>query len=208
MKTPQAGAVRCVRCTHLSALNSKAPQRPAVQNAQFAAHRNCHSCPNRKYVLTIGLTTLAGLLVACKPANASPMVLLYRNAAVLSDLRQLSKREKLFGSEQPTAALSSRLTAAVQQLQRIELLTKINQYDNARMLLRSGSFKTLRMDLGYGQEMYKVIQPEAVRAVVDGIEQLDGQLKRREPLATIKPQLQQLQEQLTGLAHLMVELLQ
>jgi hypothetical protein len=51
------------------------------------------------------------------------------------------------------------LQAAQQQLRRIELLVKIQQYDTARLQLREGSFQTLRMDLGYGQEMYRVVSP-------------------------------------------------
>lgn len=47
-----------------------------------------------------------------------------------------------------------------QQLQRIELLVKLEQYDEARMALREGSFKSLRMDLGYGQEMYRAVKPQ------------------------------------------------
>lgn len=38
--------------------------------------------------------------------------------------------------------------------------------------------------------------PQAVQDVVQGVEQLDGQLKRREGLEAIKPALQQLQKQL------------
>lgn len=49
-----------------------------------------------------------------------------------------------------------------QQLQRIELLVKIQQYDTARMQLRQGSFKSLRSDLRYESE-YRGVQPE-VRA--------------------------------------------
>lgn len=28
------------------------------------------------------------------------------------------------------------------------------------MQLREGSFKTMRMDLAYGQEMYRIVKPE------------------------------------------------
>jgi len=48
---------------------------------------------------------------------------------------------------------------AQQQLQRIELLVKIQQYDNARMQLRQGSFKSLRSDLRYESE-YRGVEPE------------------------------------------------
>lgn len=48
---------------------------------------------------------------------------------------------------------------AQQQLQRIELLVKIQQFDNARMALRQGSFKSLRSDLRYESE-YRGVQPE------------------------------------------------
>jgi hypothetical protein len=57
-------------------------------------------------------------------------------------------------------ATVSMVQGALQQLQRIELLVKIDQYDNARMALRQGSFQSLRMDLGYGQEMYRVVKPQ------------------------------------------------
>jgi hypothetical protein len=46
------------------------------------------------------------------------------------------------------------------QLQRCELLVRIGQYDNARMQLREGAFKTLRLDLGYGQEMYRLVSQQ------------------------------------------------
>lgn len=51
------------------------------------------------------------------------------------------------------------MQGAQQQLQRIELLVKIQQFDNARMALRQGSFKSLRSDLRYESE-YRGVQPE------------------------------------------------
>lgn len=51
------------------------------------------------------------------------------------------------------------MQGAQQQLQRIELLVSIQQYDNARMQLRQGSFKSLRSDLRYESE-YRGVQPE------------------------------------------------
>lgn len=48
---------------------------------------------------------------------------------------------------------------AQQQLQRVELLVKIQQYDNARMQLREGSFKSLRSDLRYESD-YRGVQQE------------------------------------------------
>jgi hypothetical protein len=55
-----------------------------------------------------------------------------------------------------------RAQAVQAQLQRCELLVKIGQFDGARMQLREGAFKSLRLDLGYGQEMYRLV-PEKVR---------------------------------------------
>jgi hypothetical protein len=51
-----------------------------------------------------------------------------------------------------------------QQLQRIELLVKIQQYGNARMQLREGSFKSLRSDLRYDSE-YRGVQPGVRRTL-------------------------------------------
>jgi hypothetical protein len=45
-----------------------------------------------------------------------------------------------------------------------------------------------------------------VREVIEGVEQLDQQLKRREPVEAIKPQLQGLQERLGDLASLMSDM--
>lgn len=59
---------------------------------------------------------------------------------------------------------------AQQQLQRIELLVKIGQYDNARMQLREGSFKSLRMDLAFGQEMYRIVKPEVTLSGADSLQ--------------------------------------
>lgn len=44
--------------------------------------------------------------------------------------------------------------AAEDQLQRIQLLVQLKQYDNARMQLREGAFKNLRGDLRY-EELYR-----------------------------------------------------
>lgn len=59
------------------------------------------------------------------------------------------------GVKDPTAALRQRLQSAQQQVQKIELLVKIEQYDSARLQLREGSMKSLRLDMAYGQEMYR-----------------------------------------------------
>lgn len=50
--------------------------------------------------------------------------------------------------------------AAEQQLSRVELLVKLEQHDEARLVLRQGAFSSLRMDLGYGQEVFRVLQPQ------------------------------------------------
>eukprot|EP00878_Enallax_costatus_P039043 GHUV01044559.1.p1 GENE.GHUV01044559.1~~GHUV01044559.1.p1 ORF type:complete len:235 (+),score=31.06 GHUV01044559.1:213-917(+) len=109
-------------------------------------------------------TLLAGMLFLCQPAQASQsqqLVLLDSgNTAILGDLKRLTKTKQRFGTQEPTSVLSGRFLDAQQQLQRIELLIKIGQYDNARMQLREGSFKNLRMDLAFGQEMYRVVKPE------------------------------------------------
>ncbi|KAF6256027.1 hypothetical protein COO60DRAFT_1531399, partial [Scenedesmus sp. NREL 46B-D3] len=177
-------------------------------------HTNCPSVYNRRYItsrITGGLCAGLLLLGGTQPAQAavsrhSQLVLLdTSNTAVLQSLKQLNKAKDRFGSQAPPAALNSRFMGATQQLQRIELLVKINQYDNARMALRQGSFQSLRMDLGYGQEMYRVVKPQVVREVIDGVEQLDQQLKRREAIDIIKPRLQTLQDQLSDLATLMAD---
>jgi hypothetical protein len=47
---------------------------------------------------------------------------------------------------------------------------------------------------------------QVVREVIEGVEQLDQQLKRREPADAIKPRLQGLQERLIDLATLMSDM--
>jgi hypothetical protein len=47
---------------------------------------------------------------------------------------------------------------------------------------------------------------QVVREVIEGVEQLDQQLKRREPADAIKPRLQGLQERLSELATLMSDM--
>lgn len=59
---------------------------------------------------------------------------------------------------------------AQQQLQRIELLVKIQQYDNARMQLREGSFKSLRSDLRYEAE-YRGVEPEVRQQLASWVSQ-------------------------------------
>jgi hypothetical protein len=62
----------------------------------------------------------------------------------------------------PSAPPPARPQAVQAQLQRCELLVKIKQYDSARMQLREGAFKTLRMDLAYlGQEMDRLVTQQA-----------------------------------------------
>ena len=139
-----------------------------------------------------------------EPAAAAPAG---PNSAVLEDLKRLQKQQRMFGAEEPRAALAQRFevrmahnlgarraqqqrhawqapppshflarprhraaplpppsSQAVQaQLQRCELLVKINQYDNARMQLREGAFSKLRLDLGYGQEMYRLVSEKVRR---------------------------------------------
>ena len=64
-------------------------------------------------------------------------------------------------------ALQCALQGAREQLQRVELLAKLGQYDEARLQLRRGSFASLRLDLGYGSEAYRVIR-DSVRRVGQG----------------------------------------
>jgi NTP pyrophosphatase (non-canonical NTP hydrolase) len=47
---------------------------------------------------------------------------------------------------------------------------------------------------------------KVVREVIEGVEQLDQQLKRREPAEALKPRLQDLQERLGDLATLMSDM--
>lgn len=65
-------------------------------------------------VLSVKLYVVAACAGACPMAAAAapvliPQPLMYGNAAVLKDLRTLRQQEKLFGSEEPAAALVSRL---------------------------------------------------------------------------------------------------
>lgn len=46
---------------------------------------------------------------------------------------------------------------------------------------------------------------QAGRAVVEAVEKLDGQLKRREGLESVKPQLELLRGQLDGMATLLAD---
>jgi hypothetical protein len=50
------------------------------------------------------------------------------------------------------------------------------------------------------------LSTQVVREVIEGVEQLDQQLKRREPADAIKPRLQGLQERLSDLATLMSDM--
>eukprot|EP00882_Tetradesmus_deserticola_P023427 GHRQ01025493.1.p1 GENE.GHRQ01025493.1~~GHRQ01025493.1.p1 ORF type:complete len:205 (+),score=40.82 GHRQ01025493.1:554-1168(+) len=133
---------------------------PNVQNAGIYIDR----------VTVAGLCAGLLLLGGTHPAQAAvtphsqPVLMDTSNTAVMQSLRQLKRTKDRFSSQDPPAALSSRFTGALQQLQRIELLVKIDQYDNARMALRQGSFQSLRMDLGYGQEMYRVVTPQVREA--------------------------------------------
>jgi hypothetical protein len=52
------------------------------------------------------------------------------------------------------------LQQASAQLQRFETLVRIGQWDSARLQLREGAFKQLRLDLGYGQEAFRLITPQ------------------------------------------------
>jgi hypothetical protein len=70
----------------------------------------------------------------------------------------------------PLSLLPPLEQGAQQQLQRIELLVKIQQYDNARMQLREGSFKSLRSDLRYEAE-YRGVEPEVRQPLASWVSQ-------------------------------------
>lgn len=88
---------------------------------------------------------------------------------VLRSKRTLWHAHGVKDSTSCVAALQSQ--GAQQQLQRIELLVKIQQYDNARMQLRQGSFKSLRSDLRYESE-YRGVQPEVREQLASWVSQL------------------------------------
>jgi hypothetical protein len=203
--------------------------------------------------------------VAWPPLAAAAATPAGSNDAVLGSLRRLQKQQRLFGDEPPQSALQQRFEVAQAQLQRIQLLLKISQeegqYDSARMKLREGAFKTLRLDLGYAQELTRVVPqqvgvararplvgspgvagdarkqtnqgvpqashalaahrqpstradlaqshnaaPQAVREVIEGVERLDGALKRREPVEAVEGQISRLLGQLGGMVEAVARL--
>lgn len=138
------------------------------------------------------------------------------------------------------------------------LLVRIKQYDSARMQLREGAFKSLRMDLGYGVELTRLVSQKVracggrgrspcvhlplaseqaaaaacwqrrsplvsarpgsaqctealslipgmmlieqdVREVVEGVERLDGALKRKEAPEALEPAIAKLGEQIAAI---------
>lgn len=148
---------------------------------------------------------VAGMLLWCQPVEAAqvhPQLVLLDsnsgNAAIMGQLKQLQQTKQKFGTQDPGDALAARFTGAQQQLQRIELLVKIQQYDNARMQLRQGSFKSLRSDLRYESE-YRGVEPELARGIIDNVEKLDRQLRSQEPSDGIAQGIKQLQQQLQQL---------
>lgn len=76
----------------------------------------------------------------------------------------------VMGTPPPLSLLPPMQQGAQQQLQRIELLVKIQQYDNARMQLREGSFKSLRSDLRYEAE-YRGVEPEVSQQLASWVSQ-------------------------------------
>lgn len=88
--------------------------------------------------------------------------------------------------------------AAQAQLQRVALLARVGEYDNARLQLRDGAFKTLRLDLGYGQDAFKLVDPKDARAVVERVEALDGALKRRAAPEALAPMFEDLTARLAA----------
>ncbi|KAF8064635.1 hypothetical protein HT031_003436 [Scenedesmus sp. PABB004] len=158
-------------------------------------------------LLASGGADAAAVAAALLDGGAAPspprhaLVLLDGNAAILSDLRRLSKATQRFGSQEAvTGGLAARFAAAAEQLGRIELLARAGEYDNARLQLREGSFKSLRQDLAYGQELTRVVSPAVVREVVEGIERLDRQLKTREAPGAVRPVVAALEARLGELS--------
>ncbi|KAI8466960.1 MAG: hypothetical protein J3K34DRAFT_47535 [Monoraphidium minutum] len=166
-------------------------QQPQLRGDQQPQQRRAsvHAPHQRRAALAAALAALAAAAAPPPPARAAGG----GNAAVLEDLRRMNKEKRLYGLEDPGTALSQRLEAVQAQLQRCELLVKIGQYDNARMQLREGAFKTLRMDLGYGQEMYRLVSQTMARDVVEGVEKLDAALRRRDPPEAVAPMIAALQ---------------
>jgi hypothetical protein len=147
----------------------------------------------RRHSRRAALGTLAALAaaLASPPSHAVPFPSLLggssdpsssnNNDSVVRALRQRQKRERLFGAADadPRPLLAARVTAARAEAARIPLLAKINQPDSARMLLREKNLGNLRRDLAYLTGAYSsVVTEQDVRGVVEGVERLDGGLKK------------------------------
>lgn len=162
----------------------------------------CPDAPQHSARARLVAAGVCGFLLCCPPIQAASvpqqLVLLDSNAAIVSRLKQMQQTKQKFGTQDPGSALASRFTGMQQQLQRIELLVKIQQYGNARMQLREGSFKSLRSDLRYESE-YRGVQPGVSRSIVEGVELLDRQLRAEEPMDTIMTGIKKLQDQLQKL---------
>jgi len=162
--------LHCCCRSHKQHLQAAGPQEQ-LQKQQKQPQDSHHLHSSTWHAAMGRRATLAALAGTCftaaastlSAAQAAPPLPPGPNTAVLDSLRKLKKQERLFGEEDPRTALSQRFESVQAQLQRCQLLVKINQYDNARMQLREGAFKSLRMDLGYGQEMYRLV-PEKVGA--------------------------------------------
>jgi hypothetical protein len=122
------------------------------------------------------------------------------NAAVLSDLKRLQRQQRVFGADDPARALADRFEAAQAQLKRVELLARAGEYNNARLQLREGAFSKLRLDLAYGQEMYRLVPETAARELVESVERLDGALKRRAAPGDVKPIVERMAARLQDVA--------
>jgi hypothetical protein len=104
-----------------------------------------------------------------------------QNSSVVRALQQRQKRERLFGAADadPRPLLAARLSAARDEAARVPLLTRINQADSARLLLREKNLANLRRDLAYMTGAYADVVPESeVRGVVEAVERLDGALRK------------------------------
>ncbi|GBF99206.1 hypothetical protein Rsub_12465 [Raphidocelis subcapitata] len=208
--TPAAAARRAGHAP-LRCCCAGAGVRGQQQQQQQQQQQHEHPSASRRAVLaSLPLAAVAAALASPPRAAAAPAAAPGSNDAVLGSLRRLQKQQRLFGDEPPQSALQQRFEAAQAQLQRIELLLKISedggQYDSARLKLREGAFKTLRLDLGYAQELTRVVPQKAVREVIEGVEHLDGALKRREPTEEVRQQIARLSGLIGGVAEAVARL--
>lgn len=122
------------------------------------------------------------------------------NASMIDQIHFYQAEKSAHISQQMPESPAQLLEAASIQLQKVETLIGIGQYESARQQLRQGAASTIRIDLRAYDRTHTIPDtPQAGKAIVHQVEVLDTALRKSKPAGECKQLVQQIRHDMSKL---------